>query len=179
MKKIKQYWGSIVVCLAELLIGILLWIDPNAFNSAILMVTGAILLVTGIVSIIQYFRIDAATAMLENDLAKGMLLVGIGLLLCFFSDWLIGIFPLMTVFYGAVSLIVGLVKIQGVVNRIRMHAGGWVFPAINALLTVLFSIVVLFNPFAATVVLFRFLAAALIVVAVLDGCAVCWMMSGK
>ena len=62
MKKIKENFGGILLCLGQLLIGILLLINPAGFTSGIIIAVGAVLLLAGIVSAIRYFRMPPVPA---------------------------------------------------------------------------------------------------------------------
>lgn len=73
MKKIKQSFGSIIVCIFELVLGVLLLIQPDKFTTAIIIAAGAVLLFMGLLSVIRYFRLKPELAMLENDLSKGLI----------------------------------------------------------------------------------------------------------
>lgn len=84
------------------------------------------------------------------------------------SQWFIATFPLLTILYGIIILITGLLKIQWAVDMLRMKIQKWFFAAIGAALSLLFAAVILMNPFESTVFLWRFVAVSLILEAILD-----------
>ena len=51
MRAIQKNGGSILMCVLEILLGVLLLIDPLGFTSAIIIALGAALIVAGIVFI--------------------------------------------------------------------------------------------------------------------------------
>lgn len=168
MKTIKQSLGDIVIYCAELALGVLLLVNPVKFTTLILRVTGGALILIGLIAVISYFRLRPEAAMLEHDLSKGLILLAVGIFGLLKTNWVLTVFPALTVLYGVLSLIVGFMKIQGTIDLIRLRVGGWGFAALNAVLTILVSVIVLVNPFTTTVILWRFMAISMIVVSVLD-----------
>ena len=61
-KKINRNTGNLLTCIFEILVGILLLIDPVGFTSGIIVVFGVVLAVIGVASLFRYFRNDAETA---------------------------------------------------------------------------------------------------------------------
>ncbi len=68
MKKLDLHTGNLMTCVFEILIGILLLINPVGFTSGIIIAFGLFLTAAGIISVIKYFRTDAETASKENGL---------------------------------------------------------------------------------------------------------------
>jgi len=168
MSRINRNAGNILSCVAEIIIGILLLIDPLGFTAGIIMTLGIILTILGLSCIAAYFRMEPETAAQTSGLMKGLMLTG-GAFVCLFkTEWLIAAFPLITVFYGIVILIVGISKLQWAVDLLRLKQKYWFVALIGAILSVLFASVILMNPFASTGVLWTFIAVSLIVEAVMD-----------
>ena len=165
MKKLTQHVGNLIIYLIELLVGILLLVDPLGFTTGILIITGGALTVLGALSILRYFRIKPDPAKMEYNLAVGLIEATVGLFCIFRSEWIIDKISIITILYGIGVLVVGFLKIQNAVDLLRLKIRIWPFAAINAVLTLIFSVVVLAKPFDAVM---TFLAIALIVVAVLD-----------
>ncbi|MCD8155462.1 MAG: DUF308 domain-containing protein [Clostridiales bacterium] len=168
MKKVNQYVGNLVTCIVEIVIGILLLINPIGFTTAILTILGIALAILGIVSVVKYFRTDPLEAAAESGLATGLLLILIGCFLAFKSQWFIVTFPVLTALYGVMTLLVGVCKIQWAVDMLRTKQKYWYVAILAALLTVLFAAVILLDPFATTAVLWTFIAVTLIVEAIAD-----------
>lgn len=168
MKYLKNNWGAVLAFILELLVGVLLFVDPEGFTSGILICVGAGLLVAGVICLVRYFTAAPEIAALEQDLSKGLLMILLGGLLAFRTRLVIGLFPLLTQIYGVAILVVGVAKVQQGVDLLRMRRRYWFLAAINAVLAILFAALILSNPFASTVVLWRVAAISLIVEAVLD-----------
>lgn len=159
---------NLLTCVFELLIGILLLINPVGFTSGIIIAFGLFLTAAGMISAIQYFRTDAETASRENGLAKGMTFALLGLFCVFKSEWFLGAFPLLTILYGILMLVCGICKVQWAVDMLRVKRQYWYIACISAAVTVVCAVVILANPFTATAVLWIFIGVTMIVEAVLD-----------
>ncbi|MGM9521760.1 MAG: HdeD family acid-resistance protein [Oscillospiraceae bacterium] len=163
----KENTGGIVTCLVEVLVGILLLVNPIGFTSGIIIALGILLLIGGVVKIIRYFRISAEQSSMEQNLFKGLIGVIAGLFCILRSQWFIVTFPVLTILYGVINLIAGLFKVQLTVDAIRLKSR-WGWSAFSAVVTILFAAIILLNPFSSTVFLWTFTAVTLIIEAVLD-----------
>ncbi len=164
----KTRWGGITVALCEVIVGVLLLIRPVAFTVGIVTALGILLLCVGILNVVSYFKSSPEEAKLKQSLARGLISILLGLFLIFKKKWLIAAFPLITMVYGVVTLVTGIVKIQWMADMIRQKAKRWVWVGFSAGLTIIGSIIILFNPFSSTVILWSFIAITLIVEAVID-----------
>ena len=79
MKTLKENTGGIVMCLFEILVGILLLINPVSFTSGIIIGLGVILLALGVVGVFAYFRLDPVEASRRQTLTKGLIIMVAGL----------------------------------------------------------------------------------------------------
>lgn len=167
-KKVNLTAGNLLTCLAEIVIGILLLINPIAFTSAIIIILGVVLALIGLRGIIRYFRSTPEAAAAQNDLAKGIVFVILGIFCMFKSEWFIVTFPILTVLYGILNLVFGISKFQWAIDMLRQNQKFWFVAVIGAVLTLVFAILILVNPFASTTVLWTFIAITLIVEAIVD-----------
>ncbi len=177
MKSLQKYLSGMVLSLFEIFVGILLLVDPFAFTSGIIMVLGAILLFVGIICVFRYFREDAANAVLEQNLFKGLIALALGAFCVFGNGYIVEISALLTTVYGAVILITGFSKVQKTIDMLRLKKTKWHFTAISAGITVICAVLILFNPFGATEWIWRFIGISLIVEALIDAVAV--LLGGK
>lgn len=81
MKKLREKGIGVVFPLCEIVIGILLLVDPVGFTTGILMAMGILLILLGIVNIVGYFRSTPQAGILGKKLSKGILEV-LGGLFC-------------------------------------------------------------------------------------------------
>ncbi|MCM1345277.1 MAG: DUF308 domain-containing protein [Lachnospiraceae bacterium] len=179
MDKMKRNAGNLLMCLAEIVIGILLLINPVGFTAGIIITIGFLLAVLGIVSIIGYFRTAPEEAALKNELAIGLVAVSAALVCIFKTGWFIAAFPLITVFYGVLILLSGINKIQWTVDMLRLKQKYWFVALIGTALSVLFAVLVLANPFSSTIILWNFIAVSLIIEAIVDILAFIFGMKRK
>lgn len=168
MKTLKQNANSIIISLFEILVGILLLIDPIGFTSGIIITFGIILIFIGIISIIKYFRTSPETAMKSRLLLVGLIALMTGLFCTFKSHWFVATFPLLTILYGVAILITGLGKVQWAVDMLRLKKRRWFLPAISAVLSLICAAVILMNPFTSTTILWTFTGVTLIIESVFD-----------
>ncbi|MGN0185460.1 MAG: HdeD family acid-resistance protein [Aristaeellaceae bacterium] len=178
-KRLGTRAANVVLSLCEVAVGILLLIRPEEFTYGIVTALGILLCVLGAISIVKYFREEPVKAALERNLAVGLLEVALGVLFFLKKRWLTQVFPLLTVLYGLLMLVVGTVKIQWTADMLRAHLKKWYWPAISAALTLAFACIVLWNPFASTAVLWTFTAIFLIVEAVIDLLAALFAREGS
>lgn len=160
--------SKLLLALCELAIGVVLLINPEGFSEIIIKGIGAALMVFGIISIVRYFKETPEAAAQEQTLTVGLLEVLFGLFCLLKSDWFLVTFPLLTVLYGVITLIIGVAKIQWAADLLREKAGKWFLAAISAAVSVVCSIIILCNPFASAAVLWTFIAVSLILEAVFD-----------
>jgi len=168
MRSFNSSWGCIIMCLAELVIGILLFIRPVGFTSAIIVVLGILVLANGVTEIIKYFKSDAREAAQKGGLSKGLIFALLGGFCVFKSNWFIITFPVLTVIYGLLNLLLGMRKIQWTVDMLRLKHRYWFTALISAILSCVFAVLILADPFASTEVLWKFIAVSLIIEALAD-----------
>lgn len=160
--------GKILLCACEILVGILLLIDPEAFTASIITGLGLILFALGTISVFGYFRTPPEEAQMGQGLVKGLCAILGGMFCIFRSGWFIAAFPLLTIIYGVSILLVGLVRVQWAVDMFRMKRERWPLATISAVISLAAAAVILLNPFDATILLWRFVAISLLVEAAAD-----------
>lgn len=167
-KKIPAWANGAALSLCEILIAILLLINPEKFTRGIIVCAGVVLTVLGIVSTIGYFRKPPAEAAQQHNLAKGLCLVGSGLFCALNSQWFLITFSALSVLYGVAILLLGVVRVQWMVDDIRLKTGKWQWAAGSAALTLIIAAIILSNPFAAPRMIWYFVGIGLLAQAALD-----------
>ena len=168
MKKPDKKVNSLVLCIAELLIGILLLIKPVGFTSGIVICVGIGMMIKGIIDVIGYFRAPAHEASMQRGLSRGLVCLLIGGFCAFRYQWLLSAVPFLGVVYAVMLLLLGIEKIQTTVDERRRGNEKWFYPAISAAISVVCAIIIFLNPFTTTVYLWMFTGISLIVEAVMD-----------
>lgn len=165
---LKRNLGSVAMSLAEIIIGVLLLVNPVGFTSGIIVTFGVVLMIMGIGTTIKYFRTEPEEAAVSQILVKGLLMLLAGAFCAFNSHWFIATFPVLTLVYGVVILITGITKVQWTVDIIRMKRSKWFWAAISAAISIVCGIVIITSPFSTTAILWMFIGISLIVEAVFD-----------
>ena len=159
---------SIGACITELVVGILLLIDPFGFTSTVCVLLGIGMIGYSVLSLLQYFRAPTDEAIKNLELSRGLVFAALGLFFIFGNGLLIGILPTLTVMYGILMLILGTVKIQWAVDQLRLKVPRWYISAIDAALTIILAAIIIIDPFATDAILFKFIGISMIVSAVID-----------
>lgn len=165
---IKRNLGGVAMSLAELIIGILLLVNPIGFTSGIIVTFGVVMMLWGIGSVIRYFCTKPEEAAADRSLEKGLAALLAGGFCAFHSHWFIVTFPVLTLVYGVALLLTGLKKTQWTVDSIRLKYSRWYLIGISAVLSIICGTVIILNPFATTAVLWSFIGISLIAEAVFD-----------
>lgn len=168
MKTLKNNKGKLIICVFEIIVGVLLLINPIGFTKGIIIATGILMCIAGLKFVIKYFSMNRYEAVKTQFLVKGTASLLFGLFSIFKTDWFIVTFPLLTVIYGMVILWTALIKFQDTVNLIRLKASHWYISAIATTASAVFAIIILFNPFSSSTALWIFTGVALIVEATVD-----------
>ena len=172
MKALVKEFGALVFSLLQVILGILLLVDPVGFTSGIIVTFGVFLLVLGVFAVVRYFRTEAFYAAKSQSLFRGLIFLIAGGFCALKYQWFIATFPVLTILYGVLVLLTGLGKVQWTVDMIRMKKPKWFLAAISAVIAIVCSAVILSDPFTSTTVLWIFTGISLIVDAVFDIVAV-------
>lgn len=160
--------GSLVTCILEIVVGVLLLINPVGFTSGIIIGAGVLMVLGGIVSVIRYFMMKPEAAIQKQLLFKGLVLAMAGVACIVKCDWFIAAFPLLTVVYAIAMLVLAAAKVQKMADLKRFDAPRWYMPGISAALAAVLAAVILINPFGAATVVWTFVAISLIAEAILE-----------
>ncbi len=168
MKALKQNANAILLCIIEVVVGILLLVDPVRFTVGIIIVAGVALMISGLLNVIRYFRSSPGEAAVGQLLMQGLVALLAGGFCVLNPQWFILTFPVIAILYGIAVLIGGLSKVQITVDMLRMKNSKWWWGAISAAISIVCALVIINNPFSSTVALWWFTGISLIVEAVFD-----------
>ena len=163
-KKIKIVVSDLLLSVASIVLGAILLIFPGATVSVVMNGIGVAAIIIGIINIARYFMADAAAAMLSNSLVSGLIFVMAGLVVILFQKSLIALLPLCI---GLAIMIGGFFKLQGSISAMRMGAR-WNMTMVAAVISLIFGVLIVFNPFSTAMTLMRVLGAGLIYEGVVD-----------
>ena len=168
MRMVKNKFLGVIICLFELLTGILLLVNPVAYTSIIIIRAGSIIAIAGLINTIKYFTSSKKKASSEQYLAKGLLLIIAGVFCIVKSDWFILTFPMITVIYGIMIGLMGIDDIQLSLDMIRARERNWFIALISAVISIACSAIILTAPFSSTTILWTFTGIVIIVEAIMD-----------
>ena len=166
MRNFKRRVPTLGLCIVELIIGVLLLINPTGFTRAIIILAGLILLAVGLIKAIPYFtNSNEAT---KSEMISGVVEAVIGLFLILCSGWIISLINLLTTLFGIAVVVVGVSKIAQMRNMSKMGFGNTKVMALSAVVTIICGVLIVINPFDGVSTIWIFLGITLIVEAVLD-----------
>ncbi len=168
MKTKNRSLNSILLGCLELLVGVLLLVNPEGFAAGIFIALGVVLGILGLRFIILYFRTDAQEAALSHNLVIGLGCIAAGAFSGFGSRWIVSVFAAMPVLYGLLLFGAGLIKLQATVDMLRLKQDKWYLTAVSAVLSVGCGVVIILNPFGVTKILWGFTGGALIAAALVE-----------
>ena len=168
MKKLNLNLELVFLFVCEILIGIVLLINPIGFANLSIQIFGIALIISGIFSGIGYIRSDPRRAMHGLKLFKALAFIILGIICFTGPNWFLATFPILTVLYGIFILLVGLFRVQWAADMFRLKMERWWIAAISAVLSILLGCVIILNPFFATAVLWTITALTLIVFGAVD-----------
>lgn len=153
MKTLKQNGNAIIMCIIEVVAGILLLINPVGFTAGIIIAAGIAFIVDGFLNVIRYFRSSPEEAAAGQFLMRGLVALLAGAFCAFNPEWFIVTFPMIAILYGVAVLIGGLSKVQMAVDMLRTKNPKWWWGAISAVISTVCAIVIINNPFSSAIAL--------------------------
>ena len=172
MQKIKKLFtgrtGSLMLCVLELIVGVLLLINPVRFTSSIIIGAGVLMALGGVVAVLRYFTARPEAAAQGQMLFKGVVMLLGGVLAMTQYQWFLTAFPLLTVLYAGWMLILAAMKLQQMMDMLRLKTGRWYIPGIAAALAAVLAAIILINPFGAVNAGWIFVAVSLIAEALVE-----------
>lgn len=165
-KKIKKTFNlSLASSIIFVIVGLFLFIKPGATISIISYVTGGVLLLMGLISVYKYFTSYSAINLFGFELAYGVLLIIAVLFLVIDTS----IFAkVINVILGIWIIVNSITKFQyGFVLK-RAKNSDWIYTILVSLLSFIWGIVLLINPFESALTITQIIGIFIIVYAVLD-----------
>ncbi len=166
-----------IFAVVEIVVGVLLFIDAKKFTAGVIITCGILLLALGAFSIFRYFRTPPEIAAVQTGLVQGLIMIILGLFGVIKPDWFSETF-ILNVLYGIIVLLLGLLCVQRTSDALRLKFERWYLPAVNAVVLVVLSILILVNPFEDKI-LYNIIGIALIFAAAMDLLTMIFMTKTK
>ena len=168
MKFFKDNSVNLLIALGELILGILLLINPESFSTGITIAFGVVCLLFGILQTIFYWRKPLVQAGTQLYLMKGLISISAGLFCIIFSDWFGHSYQVLLRIYGVLLLVCAFYKVQWSVDLLRQKQTRWFLGAIIAATTLVFALLIIANRFSTMKASWIFSGIVLIIQAVMD-----------
>ena len=162
----------IAQAILSIALGVLLAFWPDITVITIVYLLALYLAVTGVVSLIAYFRTKGDRSGSFGALASGVLLLALALVVFVFPEAVAGFFSLIL---GLLLVIGGVVNAVRAMELRRYQGGMWVAALIAGIIIALGGIIV--NPFDTTVMFVLVLGVLLIVKGIADLLISLWLSS--
>lgn len=182
MEFFKKNGNLVLVILFEIVVGVLVLINPMKFTSFVIIACGTAVMLVGAAGIVNYFKTKPMDHYFGTSLASGLVELAVGLVIISKSDiglggkvmWNLG---MSTLLYAASSLFAGLMKLEFTVDSIRLHSKKWFLPLISSVVSMGCAYFIYTYSFKNTNAQMRFIGIYLIVAAVYD--VVCLFLTSK
>lgn len=146
-------WSSI----AYLILGFVLLIKPGTALVTVVHILAIVAAVMGVVSLVSYFKDKYSVG--NGGVIKGVVYFAIAAFLYFGAGVIISIVPFIL---GILIVISGIVKLQEALDMMKYRADGSITVLVISVLSLVFGVLILINPFGTAELLFRIIGIALI-----------------
>lgn len=161
MKILKEFkWNMILAALIYIALGVVLLVWPDFTSRAICTVLGGLLLVYGLFQVIGFFAKGSdGWSWAVVDLLVGLCALGLGVFALLSPEAVLSVLPIAL---GAVVIVDSCVSLKRALQLRELGMEKWWVVCVLAIITALFGLLVVFNPFATLTVLVRVIGAVLI-----------------
>lgn len=159
----------IVLSILYVLLGLMLIIWPQISLAAICKFIGTVILILGVVRVINFFTNEEFRGSSRLDLANGLLNILLGLFMLISPESLVKALPIIL---GIVIIVDSMIRLQLSIELKMGRYENWWIGFVLAILTAIFGTVLVFNPFAGSIILGRFLGIGLAA----DGIVNLWIL---
>lgn len=171
MELLKRLKTNVIISSALcIVIGIVLVVWPDLTMEIACLAIGAVLLIAGIMRLIAYFTARDGSVYSQVNLIFGIVLIVVGALILWKWDKVLEIVPIIV---GIVIVIHGISDLRQAYTLFKNKYDKWWVALILGLLTVVFGVLLILNPFAALDTVVILIGIFLI----FDGISVIWITS--
>lgn len=166
MKLLKELkWKSMMYAALYILMGIVLLLFPETTQTILCYAVGGASVVAGVVTVCIYLFRDAVKNTYRNDFVTGLAAVLLGIFLIVRVDLITALIPFVL---GIAVMVSGFIKLQHCIDVRRMGYGNGLVLFLLALISIVFGVILVVNPFDASIVLMRLVGAGLLFSGVSD-----------
>lgn len=161
MKAIQRVKVWSIVCSALFCaLGVWMIVQPTLSAQALCYVLGALAIVSGVSKIVGYFCDDLYNLAFQFDLAMGIFVAAIGVLLVAHPAQVFAFFPVVI---GLFVMIDGVFKLQTAVDARRFGLRNWWLILLGAAVSIVLSALLIFDPFGGGELLMTMIGVSLLI----------------
>jgi uncharacterized membrane protein HdeD (DUF308 family) len=175
MEKFKKMLPSILMILFEIIVAILLLVNPEQFTLTVLMIFGWVLVVCALILLIRFIREmkaaskeDGKSRMGIPTLIVAVVTIAVGSIFAFGSPMIYDITAFLLVFYGILMFVKGIFKIADYGMLRGAGYGVSVLRIFSGIFSLIFGVLIIVNPFGTMHVVFTVAAISMLFEALLD-----------
>lgn len=155
----------VVQAVLFLVIGVVLLLMPDITLVMAVYAVGAIFALSGVASLINYFRTDNAIERSPSVLTAGIFFLIIAAIMFVFPEVIAGVF---SVALGVILVLCGIVNAVRSLDMRGLQGNAWIPFLVLSIITVIGGVVVIWNPFDTTVLFVMVLGTLFIINGVSD-----------
>jgi uncharacterized membrane protein HdeD (DUF308 family) len=146
MKEIikKKELKGIFVSLLLIVLGVFLIIKPLEIVKTLIQIMGIILLLSGCIDFMNYFRMSEEEKLFNYGLFKGIMELCIGILFIFKFEVLTSIFSIII---GLTIIFINIFKLQLSINLKQIENTNWLVGVIISTISIILGIIIILDPF--------------------------------
>ena len=161
MDQLKKWkWAYIALTLAVMLLGLCLILWPGISGEVLCYIFGGGLLVVGCVRIVSYFQRGISALWHRYEYPLGLLDALLGI---YFLSRPANVLLLLPVIVGIAIVVDSVFKLQTALELRQMGVTRWVSMLVLAIVSIVFAILLLRNPFEGTMTLMVYLGLTLVI----------------
>lgn len=146
MKILKANFRTILLILFEAAVGILLFVDPEAFTTAVIITFGIVMLILGVTNLVRYLREKKNEINNVPALITAVVSLALGVFCAFFSGVIISLIAAVAVIYGIILIVSGVYKLQSYFELKKADLPVSKANAVSGIIAVILGIVIAVYP---------------------------------
>ena len=168
MDFIKKSYSSLLILLAEAVLGIFMIVKPELLRSVVTILIGVLLILVGTIALVKYFFLDSRGASPVSRCVMGIISVLVGVLCLIFNGKMGKAFIIV---YGAILILNAAYKVYAYVTTRKATGQASFFQLISGLVALIVGVVLIVWANETVNLLWILAGIALLVEAVIDAVA--------
>ena len=158
----KVFKSSLISSVCLSILGLLLIFEPTAVIVSISYIIGAVLIAMGVLGAMRYFYAEIKSII---DIVYGVVTVILGIVVILYPNAIAKIIPYIM---GILIIVSSVTKIQYAITLKKYNNEMWKSSLIISLITLIFGLFLVFNPFAAAEFVLKLVGWIILIYGILD-----------